>query len=428
MRCVFTDGGHCAHWCLCVRPWHERAKGKAVHTCAAFRRVQPETLADPRQALCPRTCTRRRCTAARAGRAHTLRSTGGAGRVGSAFAAELGTMAVSEQTDSLRVLGSDPVDYLVTPRVLACMIAAPILNLMCFAMGAPRRRALSGQSDSAALPDTAPLPERGGGSMKACVVRSKIPYTCCLKRHSSYPVACQPSCSARTSDSTACQRVPAQARAATRHAECRPACAVVQRGAGLRAPSGGACAAPGIACSCLLAQTVYDVSANIILDSCTRAVSSWDVITSMIKSWVFGTIIAIVRPAPPPGPPGARRRRRCPAGAPADAPAPTQRSQLSAGRPFLPRRGAGRPQPFHVLRHGSDSKLCQECRRAAKGYRGAAAQVSCSWGFTTTGGAKGVGESTTSAVVISLVMIFIADFFLSFLFFQGQGDALKQLK
>ena len=53
-------------------------------------------------------------------------------------------------------------------------------------------------------------------------------------------------------------------------------------------------------------------------------------------------------------------------------------------------------------------------------------QVSCSWGFTTTGGAKGVGESTTSAVVISLVLIFIADFILSFLFFQGQGDALKQ--
>jgi hypothetical protein len=55
-------------------------------------------------------------------------------------------------------------------------------------------------------------------------------------------------------------------------------------------------------------------------------------------------------------------------------------------------------------------------------------QISCAWGFTTTGGAKGVGESTTSAVVISLVMIFVADFILSFLFFQGQGDALKQLK
>lgn len=36
--------------------------------------------------------------------------------------------------------------------------------------------------------------------------------------------------------------------------------------------------------------------------------------------------------------------------------------------------------------------------------------VSCSWGYTTTGGAKGVGESTTSAVVISLVLIFVFDF------------------
>lgn len=60
-----------------------------------------------------------------------------AGRVGSAFAAELGTMAVSEQTDSLRMLGSDPTDYLISPRVLACMIALPVLNVMCFLMGAP---------------------------------------------------------------------------------------------------------------------------------------------------------------------------------------------------------------------------------------------------------------------------------------------------
>ena len=76
--------------------------------------------------------------------------------------------------------------------------------------------------------------------------------------------------------------------------------------------------------------------------------------------------------------------------------------------------------------------LCQSCCSAPAGDKILAnvlrAQVSCSWGFTTTGGAKGVGESTTSAVVISLVLIFIADFFLSFLFFQGAGDALKQLK
>ena len=46
-------------------------------------------------------------------------------------------MAVSEQTDSLRMLGSDPIDYLVSPRVLACSIALPILNVMCFLMGTP---------------------------------------------------------------------------------------------------------------------------------------------------------------------------------------------------------------------------------------------------------------------------------------------------
>jgi Permease MlaE len=59
------------------------------------------------------------------------------GRVGSAFAAELGTMQVSEQVDSLRVLATDPVDYLVSPRVVACMIAGPVLNVLCFCMGAP---------------------------------------------------------------------------------------------------------------------------------------------------------------------------------------------------------------------------------------------------------------------------------------------------
>lgn len=47
------------------------------------------------------------------------------------------TLQVSEQVDSLRVLFTDPVDYLVTPRVLASMIAGPILNVLCFCMGEP---------------------------------------------------------------------------------------------------------------------------------------------------------------------------------------------------------------------------------------------------------------------------------------------------
>ncbi|GFP96826.1 protein trigalactosyldiacylglycerol 1 chloroplastic, partial [Phtheirospermum japonicum] len=157
-----------------------------------------------------------------------------AGRIGSAFAAELGTMQVSEQTDTLRVLGANPVDYLVTPRVLASCIALPILTLMCFTVG--------------------------------------------------------------------------------------------------------------MASSALLADGVYGISINIILDSARRALKSWDIISAMIKSMVFGVIISV---------------------------------------------------------------------------------VSCAWGVTTLGGAKGVGESTTSAVVVSLVGVFIADFALSCCFFQGAGDSLK---
>ncbi|KAL6342475.1 hypothetical protein AAG906_011165 [Vitis piasezkii] len=151
-----------------------------------------------------------------------------AGRIGSAFAAELGTMQVSEQTDTLRVLGTNPVDYLVTPRVIASCIALPFLTLLCFTVG--------------------------------------------------------------------------------------------------------------MASSALLADSVYGISINIILDSAQRALNSWDIISAMIKSMAFGGIIST---------------------------------------------------------------------------------VSCAWGVTTMGGAKGVGESTTSAVVISLVGIFIADFALSYCFFQG---------
>jgi hypothetical protein len=54
-------------------------------------------------------------------------------------------------------------------------------------------------------------------------------------------------------------------------------------------------AGAGIACSMMIAEVVYDVKARVILDSCVRAVTAWDIITSMIKAWVFGIIIAVVR-------------------------------------------------------------------------------------------------------------------------------------
>lgn len=49
--------------------------------------------------------------------------------------------------------------------------------------------------------------------------------------------------------------------------------------------------------------------------------------------------------------------------------------------------------------------------------------IGSSWGLTTSGGAKGVGQSTTTAVVTSLLAIFIANFFLSWVMFQGTGSA-----
>ena len=53
-----------------------------------------------------------------------------AGRAGSAMGAELGTMRVTEQIDALEVMATDPVHYLVVPRVWAGTIMLPLLVLL----------------------------------------------------------------------------------------------------------------------------------------------------------------------------------------------------------------------------------------------------------------------------------------------------------
>ena len=58
-----------------------------------------------------------------------------AGRVGSAIAAELGTMKVTEQIDALMTLAINPVRFLVVPRFIAMLVALPILTLLADAMG-----------------------------------------------------------------------------------------------------------------------------------------------------------------------------------------------------------------------------------------------------------------------------------------------------
>ncbi|MBE9080242.1 MlaE family lipid ABC transporter permease subunit [Romeria aff. gracilis LEGE 07310] len=156
-----------------------------------------------------------------------------AGRVGSAFAAEIGTMRVTEQIDALQMLQSDPVDYLVIPRVVACALMLPLLSILAFITGM----------------------------------------------------------------------------------------------------SGGL----------LIATNLYGISYTVFMNSARNFLTIWDLASAITKAVVFGILIAII---------------------------------------------------------GS------------------------SWGLTTTGGAKGVGQSTTTAVVTALLAIFISNFFLSWLMFQGTGSAL----
>jgi phospholipid/cholesterol/gamma-HCH transport system permease protein len=157
-----------------------------------------------------------------------------AGRVGSAFAAEIGTMKVSEQIDALYVLKTDPVDYLVIPRVVACCVMLPLLTILSIVTGM-----------------------LGG---------------------------------------------------------------------------------------LLVATSVFGLSGRVFLES-ARSLEPWDLFSAPIKGVCFGALIAI---------------------------------------------------------------------------------IGCSWGMTTTGGAKGVGQSTTTAVVTSLLAIFISNFFLTWLMFQGLGGSLSK--
>ncbi|MGM9572293.1 MAG: MlaE family ABC transporter permease [bacterium] len=71
-----------------------------------------------------------------------------AGRVGSAFTAEIGSMKVTEQLDALRAMAVDPLAYLMVPRLLACLVMLPILVTFADIVGT-----LSGYLMSAACTD-----------------------------------------------------------------------------------------------------------------------------------------------------------------------------------------------------------------------------------------------------------------------------------
>lgn len=56
------------------------------------------------------------------------------GKVATAYAAQLGTMKVTEQIDAITMLRTDPVEYLVVPRVLAMVLMSPVQCLLFFAV------------------------------------------------------------------------------------------------------------------------------------------------------------------------------------------------------------------------------------------------------------------------------------------------------
>ena len=58
-----------------------------------------------------------------------------AGRTGAAYAAQIGTMKVNEEIDALKTLGMQPIDFLVTPRVIALVVMMPLLTMYSSLMG-----------------------------------------------------------------------------------------------------------------------------------------------------------------------------------------------------------------------------------------------------------------------------------------------------
>jgi phospholipid/cholesterol/gamma-HCH transport system permease protein len=68
-----------------------------------------------------------------------------AGQVGTAFAAEIGCMKVTDQIDALKVLQTCPVNYLVVPRVLACCLMLPALTVIGLVLGIASGAAIAQQ-------------------------------------------------------------------------------------------------------------------------------------------------------------------------------------------------------------------------------------------------------------------------------------------
>ncbi len=91
------------------------------------------------------------------------------GKVATAYAAQLGTMKVTEQIDAITMLRTDPVEYLVVPRLLAMVVMAPVQCLLFFSVAL-----WSGQLSSTALYQIPP--DVFWGSVRDWLILSDIPF------------------------------------------------------------------------------------------------------------------------------------------------------------------------------------------------------------------------------------------------------------
>jgi phospholipid/cholesterol/gamma-HCH transport system permease protein len=108
------------------------------------------------------------------------------GRSGAAFAAELGTMKVSEEVDALRTLGVVPLRFLVLPRVFGLMLVAPLLTLLADGVGiaggllvATTRLELSPAAFLNELRQSLQLSDVGSGLVKSVVFAFAIALVAC---------------------------------------------------------------------------------------------------------------------------------------------------------------------------------------------------------------------------------------------------------
>ncbi len=91
------------------------------------------------------------------------------GKVATAYAAQIGTMKVTEQIDAITMLKTDPIEYLVVPRLIAMVLMAPLQCLLFFSVAL-----WSGQISSTAFYSIPP--DIFWNSVKAWIVLSDLPF------------------------------------------------------------------------------------------------------------------------------------------------------------------------------------------------------------------------------------------------------------